>query len=231
MVFTWVSVQCLSYYKIITLDVGKSDAKHFNSFRLEVYTLDFRINVDVVLLEIKQSFFFTTWKWRITMPCSFLLTTALYCFSSTSMSLLRYGRPNPLNCGCPLKTTAFEKVCLLSWRESIQRVKVEKALAIFTDYSIVVYMEVEGIGDRIYIYYVPYTLFPSKENHQLFCVSDTTRKRTDPSATIFFAYFWRFHFLVYLWWTLWIYLTVSGFHSPQQAVDWKAIALKSWQYI
>ena len=63
--------------------------------------------------------------------------------------------------------------------------KVEKALAIFTDYSIVVYMEVEGIGDRIYIYYVPYTLFPSKENHQLFCVSDTTRKRTDPSATIF----------------------------------------------
>ena len=56
--------------------------------------------------------------------------------------------------------------------------KVEKALAIFTDYSIVVYMEVEGIGDRIYIYYVPYTLFPSKENHQLFCVSDTTRKRT-----------------------------------------------------
>ena len=88
-------------------------------------------------------------------------------------------------------------------------------------------MEVEGIGDRIYIYYVPYTLFPSKENHQLFCVSDTTRKRTDPSATIFiFAYFWRFHFLVYLWWTLWIYLTIFGFHSPQEAVDWKAIAFK-----
>ena len=73
--------------------------------------------------------------------------------------------------------------------------KAEKALAIFTDYSIVVYMEVEGIGDRIYIYYVPYTLFPSKENHQLFCVSDTTRKRTDPSATIFLHIFDGFIFL------------------------------------